>query len=242
MIVTPVRAIVGRFRTEWELGGDMADNQGNAQQLGAEFLGTAFLLATVIGSGIMAENLAGGNVALALLCNTIPTGAILFVLITMLGPISGAHFNPAVTFAFWLNGDLSRNTAVLYVAVQLVAGIVGVLAAHAMFDDTILQVSSKARSSTGQWFSEWVAAFGLVATILLTLRANAGAVPAAVGLYITAAYWFTASTSFANPAVTIARSFSDTFAGIMPLHAPAFVIAQLVGAACALYVSKALMK
>lgn len=241
--MTPARVIVGPPRDAHEYRGeDMSDDQSSGQQLGAEFLGTAFLLATVIGSGMMAENLAGGNEALALLCNTIPTGAILFVLITMLGPISGAHFNPAVTFAFWLNGDLGRNAAVLYVVVQVIGGIVGVLAAHAMFDDAIFQISSKARSSGGQWFSEWVAAFGLVATILLTLRANAGAVPAAVGLYITAAYWFTASTSFANPAVTIARSFSDTFAGIMPLHAPAFIIAQLVGAACALYISKALMK
>jgi len=211
------------------------------QKLGAEFLGTAFLLAAVVGSGMMAENLAGGNVALALLCNTIPTGAILFVLIMMLGPISGAHFNPAVTFAFLLKGDIASFNAGAYVIAQVLGGILGVLAAHAMFDDTILQISTKARASGGQWFSEWVAAFGLVITILLTLRANAAAVPAAVGLYITSAYWFTASTSFANPAVTIARGFTDTFAGITPTHVPAFIIAQLIGAAAAVFVARALV-
>ena len=211
------------------------------QKLGAEFLGTAFLLSAVVGSGIMAEKLAGGNVAVALLCNTIPTGAILFVLITMLGPISGAHFNPAVTFTFLLKGDIGTRDAGAFVVVQIIGGIVGVLAAHAMFDDSILQISTKARAGGGQWFSEWVATFGLVATILLTLRANAAAVPTAVGLYITSAYWFTASTSFANPAVTIARSFSDTFAGISPMHMPAFIVAQLVGAACALAVCRALI-
>ncbi len=211
------------------------------QKLGAEFLGTAFLLAAVVGSGMMGEALAGGNVALALLCNTIPTGAILFVLITMLGPISGAHFNPAVTLAFLIRRDIALPAAGAYVVVQIAAGIVGVLAAHAMFDADILQVSAKARTGGGQWFSECVAAFGLVATILLTLRANAAAIPAAVGLYITSAYWFTASTSFANPAVTIARGFTDTFAGIAPHHVPAFIVAQLVGATCAVFVCKALL-
>ncbi|MDH3582076.1 MAG: aquaporin family protein [Hyphomicrobiales bacterium] len=212
------------------------------QKLGAEFLGTAFLLAAVVGSGIMAERLADGNVALALLCNTIPTGAILFVLITMLGPISGAHFNPAVTFAFLLKRDIAPGTAGGFVVAQVCGGIAGVLAAHLMFNTVVLQLSETARTGPSQWFSEWVATFGLVATILLTLRANAAAVPAAVGLYITSAYWFTASTSFANPAVTIARGLTNTFAGIQPSHILMFIVAQLIGAACALYVYKALQQ
>ncbi len=216
--------------------GKHMSNATSQQKLGAEFLGTAFLLATVVGSGIMAERLADGNTALALLCNTIPTGAILYVLITMLGPISGAHFNPAVTFAFYLKGNVQSKEAGGFVIAQVVGGILGVWAAHLMFDETLLQLSQKARTGNSQWFAEWVATFGLVTTILLTLRANAAAVPAAVGLYITAAYWFTASTSFANPAVTIARGLSDTFAGIDPTHVPMFIIAQLVGAACALVV------
>ena len=206
------------------------------QKLGAEFLGTAFLLATVVGSGIMAERLADGNVALALLCNTIPTGAILYVLITMLGPISGAHFNPAVTLAFYLKGHVQSSEALGFLIAQVVGGIIGVWAAHLMFDEALFQFSQKARTGGSQWFAEWVATFGLVTTILLTLRANAAAVPAAVGLYITAAYWFTASTSFANPAVTIARGLSDTFAGIDPTHVPVFIVAQLIGAVCALVV------
>ena len=212
------------------------------QKLGAEFLGTAFLLATVVGSGIMAERLAGGNVGLALLCNTLPTGAILFVMITALGPISGAHFNPAVTAAFFLRGDVNASESTLYIAIQIAGGIVGVLSAHLMFDETVFQLSAKLREGPSQWFAEWVATFGLVATILLTLRANASAIPAAVGLYITAAYWFTASTSFANPAVTIARAFSDTFAGIRLADVPPFIAAQLIGAVIALYVCKALLK
>lgn len=212
------------------------------QRLGAEFVGTAFLLATVVGSGIMADRLAGGNVALALLCNTLPTGAILFVMITALGPISGAHFNPAVTTAFMLRGDISPGDSSAYFVVQLAGAIAGVLAAHLMFDEVVFQLSQKLRDGPAQWFAEWVATFGLVATILLTLRANASAVPAAVGLYITAAYWFTASTSFANPAVTIARSFSDTFAGIRLADAPAFILAQMIGAVAALYVCKLLLK
>jgi len=158
----------------------------------------------------------------------------------MLGPISGAHINPAVTLVFMLKGYIRIGEAGAYVTMQVTGGIIGVFAAHAMFDDVILKVSSKARASDGQWFSEWVAAFGLVMTILLTLRAKAAAVPAAVGLYITSAYWFTASTSFANPAVTNARSFTDTFAGIMPLYMPAFIVAQLFGAACALVIARAL--
>ena len=207
------------------------------QRLGAELLGTAFLLATVIGSGIMGERLAGGNVAIALLGNT-PTGAILVVLITMLGPISGAHFNPAVTGVFLLKKEIDAAEAGAYIVVQVLGAVLGVLAAHLMFGEAALQVSGKVRAGASQWLSEWVAAFGLVVTILLTQRANRGAVPAAVGLYITAAYWFTASTSFANPAVTIARSLSDTFAGIRPADVAPFVIAQLVGAVSALYVCR----
>ncbi len=211
-----------------------------SQKLLAEFLGTAFLLATVVGSGIMAENLAGGNVAIALLGNTIPTGAILVVLITMLGPISGAHFNPAVTMVFWLSKDLDSKTAISYIISQIIAGVVGVYAAHLMFDETLFQLSEKVRTGPSQWFAEFIATFGLLVTILLTIRAQASAVPMAVGLYITAAYWFTASTSFANPAVTIARSFSDTFAGIRIIDMPWFIIAQLLGAIFALAIYKCL--
>src|SRR5437762_2247754 len=204
-----------------------------ARELVAEALGTALLLATVVGSGIMAEQLAGGNVAIALLGNTIPTGAILVVLITMLGPISGAHFNPAVTGVFLLKKEIDAAEAGAYVVVQVLGAMLGVLAAHLMFGEVTLQVSGKVRAGPSQWLSEWVAAFGLVVTILLTQKANRGAVPAAVGLYITAAYWFTASTSFANPAVTIARSFSDTFAGIRPADAPGFIAMQFLGALAA---------
>ena len=221
----------------------MSDQAKTLQhKLFAEFLGTAFLLATVVGSGIMAEQLAGGNVAIALLGNTIPTGAILVVLITMLGPISGAHFNPAVSVVFSLRRELPWNQCGLYIAAQIVGGIIGVWAAHAMFDDTILQASTKVRTGGAQWFAEGVATFGLVFTILATLRAKADAVAMAVGLYITAAYWFTASTSFANPAVTIARGFSDTFAGIRPVDVPAFVAAQLVAGVIAWAVCKWLLQ
>ena len=177
-----------------------------SRRLVAECLGTALLLATVVGSGIMAERLAGGNVALALLGNTIPTGAILFVLITMLGPVSGAHFNPAVTLAFWLRREIKLNEALAYVGIQIIGAIMGTLVAHAMFEEILLQTSTNIRNGPAQWLSEGVATFGLVATILGTLRWRPEAVPTAVGLYITAAYWFTASTSFANPAVTIART------------------------------------
>jgi glycerol uptake facilitator-like aquaporin len=204
-----------------------------AQKLAAEFIGTAFLLATVVGSGIMAENLAGGNVAIALLGNTIPTGAILVVLITMLGPISGAHFNPAVTLAFGLRREISPGHGIIYIAFQIAGGIAGVWAAHLMFDESIIQFSQKMRTGSGQWFAESVATFGLVFIILATLKARESAVAMAVGLYITAAYWFTASTSFANPAVTIARGFSDTFSGIRPMDVPAFIAAQILGAAVA---------
>ena len=199
----------------------------------AECLGTALLLATVVGSGIMAERLAGGNVALALLGNTIPTGAILFVLITMLGPVSGAHFNPAVTLAFWLRREIKLNEALAYVGIQIIGAIMGTLVAHAMFEEILLQTSTNIRNGPAQWLSEGVATFGLVATILGTLRWRPEAVPTAVGLYITAAYWFTASTSFANPAVTIARSLTDTFSGIAPANAPGFILMQFVGAAVA---------
>jgi glycerol uptake facilitator-like aquaporin len=217
------------------------ESYGRGQRLGAELLGTAVLLATVIGSGIMGERLAGGNVAIALLGNTIPTGAMLVVLITMLGPISGAHFNPAVTMAFLLRKEMGAADAGAYILAQAAGAVLGVLAAHLMFDEALLQISTKVRSGPSQWFSELVASFGLVATILLTLRANRAAVPAAVGLYITAAYWFTASTSFANPAVTIARALSNTFAGIRPSDAGPFIIAQLVGAIAALYVCRMLL-
>ncbi len=204
-----------------------------SRRLVAECLGTALLLATVVGSGIMAERLAGGNVALALLGNTIPTGAILFVLITMLGPVSGAHFNPAVTLAFWMRREIKLNEALAYVGVQIIGAIMGTLVAHAMFEEILLQISANIRNGPAQWLSEGVATFGLVATILGTLRWRPEAVPTAVGLYITAAYWFTASTSFANPAVTIARSLTDTFSGIAPENAPGFILMQFVGAAIA---------
>jgi glycerol uptake facilitator-like aquaporin len=209
-----------------------------AQRLTAEALGTGLLLATVIGSGIMGERLAGGNVALALLANTLATGAILVVLIGMLGPISGAHFNPAVTAVFALRKEISHGDALGYVAAQVAGGILGVLVAHGMFEESLLQLSTKARSGPAQWLSEAVAAFGLVTTILLTLRFNPAAVATSVGLYITAAYWFTASTSFANPAVTVARALSDTFAGIRPADVAPFIAAQLAGAVAAMLVSR----
>ena len=203
------------------------------RSLSAEWLGTFSLLATVVGSGIMAERLSDGNVAIALLGNTIPTGAILVVLILVFGPISGAHFNPAVTLSFALRGDIAIKDALLYVGAQVVGGICGVLVAHVMFDNALIDPSTTARTGVGQWVGEFVATFGLVGTILGCLRARPEAVPYAVGLYITAAYWFTSSTSFANPAVTIARAFSDTFAGISPAHVAAFVVVQLVAAALA---------
>lgn len=201
-----------------------------AQRLAAEVLGTAFLLAAVVGSGIMAAKLSGGNSALALLCNTLPTGAILAVLILMFAPISGAHFNPAVTLAFLCRGELNWRVAALYAAGQILGAIAGVLAAHAMFDLPLWQVSQTVRSGAGQWFAEFVATFGLVLVIFCCLRAACDAIPYAVGLYITSAYWFTASTSFANPAVTIARSLSDTFAGIAPTGVAPFIAAQIAGA------------
>lgn len=206
--------------------------QDTSRRLVAEALGTMFLVCTVVGSGIMAETLTE-DVALALLGNTIPTGAILVVLITTLGPISGAHFNPAVTMAFALRREIAPALALAYVAVQVAGGIAGSLLAHAMFDQPLLQASTTIRTGGPQWLAEVVATFGLVATILAGIRYRADAVPWLVGLYITAAYWFTASTSFANPAVAIARGFTDTFSGIRPIDVPAFVSAELVGAAIA---------
>jgi glycerol uptake facilitator-like aquaporin len=199
------------------------------RRIAAEGLGTAFLLATVVGSGIMAAKLAGGNDALALLCNTLPTGAILTVLILTFGPLSGAHFNPAVSIAFALRGELPWPEAAAYIAAQVVGGIIGVWVAHLMFELPVWQVSLHSRTGVGQWLAEFVATFGLLLTILGCLARNSAAIPYAVGLYITAAYWFTASTSFANPAVTIARSISDTFAGIAPGGVIAFIAAQFAG-------------
>jgi glycerol uptake facilitator-like aquaporin len=209
-----------------------------AQRATAEFLGTAFLLAAVIGSGIMAQRLADGNVALALLCNTIATGAILPVIILMFSSISGAHFNPAVSFAFALRGELPWHVTALYVAVQVVAAIAGAWIAHVMFNLPVWQISTTLRSGLGQWLAEAIATFGLLLTIFGCLVRAPAAVPYAVGLYITSAYWFTASTSFANPAVTVARSLTDTFAGIAPANAPAFVGAQTVGMLAALAVDR----
>ncbi|MDE0727670.1 MAG: aquaporin family protein [Alphaproteobacteria bacterium] len=203
------------------------------RRLAAEFIGTAFLLATVVGSGIMGETLAGGNVALALLGNTIATGAILVVLILIFGPLSGAHFNPAVTLSFLLRREITAGEALVYVGVQVAAAICGAMAAHIMFAESVLMISTHARTGVGQWFAEFIATFGLVATILGCVRFRPDAVPYAVGLFITAGYWFTASTSFANPAVTIARTLTDTFSGIAPMDAPGFIAAQLVGAVAA---------
>jgi glycerol uptake facilitator-like aquaporin len=208
------------------------------RRMAAEGIGTAFLLATVIGSGIMAQRLSGGNEALALLCNTLPTGAILVVLILIFGPLSGAHFNPAVSIAFALRGELPWQTLAAYLMMQIGAAILGVWAAHLMFDLPVLQVSTKLRFGPGQWFAEFVATFGLLLTIIGCVARAPAATPYAVGLYITAAYWFTASTSFANPAVTIARSLSDTFAGIAPTGVSGFIIAQLAGALSAVGVGR----
>jgi glycerol uptake facilitator-like aquaporin len=209
-----------------------------ARQAAAEALGTAFLLAAVVGSGIMAQRLSGGNGALALLCNTLPTGAILTVLILIFGPVSGAHFNPVVTLAFALRGELPWPRALVYVACQVIGALVGVWAAHLMFELPVWQLSGTVRTGPGQWFAEAVATFGLVLTIFGCLARTPAAVPYAVGLYITAAYWFTASTSFANPAVTIARSLSDTFAGIALGGVAAFIIAELLGATAAVLLSR----
>jgi glycerol uptake facilitator-like aquaporin len=195
------------------------------------------LVAAVVGTGIMAAKLAGGNGAVALLCNTLPTGAILFVLITIMGPISGAHFNPAVTLAMRTRGEIDNTLMTSYIAAQIAGGCLGTLAAHAMFDIDIIQYSTTARTGAAQWFSEFVAAFGLLLTIFGCIRFKPDAIPTAVGLYITSAYWFTASTSFANPAVTIARALSNTFAGIAPEHVLAFIVAQIAGALTATWLS-----
>lgn len=204
----------------------------------AEALGSFFLFATVVGSGIMAESLAGGNVAIALLGNTLATAAILYVLITMLGPVSGAHFNPAVTLVFSLRREIGAGLALAYVAAQLGGGILGVWAAHLMFDLPILQSSTTVRTGVGQWAGEFIATIGLLLTILATREANNRSVPLSVALYIAAGCWFTSSTSFANPAITVARSLTDTFAGIAPVDVLGFVAAQLAGAICALLAAK----
>jgi len=199
------------------------------RRVAAECVGTAFLLAIVVGSGIMGERLAAGNDAIALLGNTIATGAGLIVLIHIFGPVSDAHFNPAVTLAFQLCGAADRRTATAYVAAQLAGAMLGVWAAHAMFAEPIVQISTKLRTGPAQGFAECVATFGLIGTIFGTQQSRPEFTPVAVGLYITAAYWFTASTSFANPAVTIARSLSNTFAGIAPASVPLFIAGQIVG-------------
>ena len=212
------------------------------ERLAAEAIGSFFLFAAVIGSGIMAEALAGGNTAVALLANTIATGAMLFVLIAMLGPISGAHFNPAVSLVMASRGELPWKDAAPFIAMQLAGGLLGALAAHLMFDLSILQYSLKGRTGIGQWTGEAVATFGLILTIIGTARHRPGLVPASVALYITAAYWFTSSTSFANPAITIVRSLTDSFAGIAPHDVPAFVVAQLAGAAAGALVGRLVFK
>jgi len=214
----------------------------SARQLTGEGLGTAFLLAAVVGSGIMAQKLAGGNQALALLCNTLPTGAILAVLILIFAPVSGAHFNPAVSLAFALRGQLPWSSAAAYIGAQVLGGIIGVWLAHLMFELPMWQLSLTARIGPGQWLAEGIATFGLLLTIFGCAAERPDAVPYAVGLYITAAYWFTASTSFANPAVTIARSLSDTFAGIAPAGVAAFVIAQLAGMLAAVLLGRWIWK
>jgi glycerol uptake facilitator-like aquaporin len=211
-----------------------------SRRLLAEGLGTAILVATVVGSGIMAQRLAGGNQAIALLGNTIPTGAILVVIITILGPISGAHFNPAVSLAFAARGEFPWREVIPYIVVQCACGVAGTVIAHLMFDLPPLMIGTIARSGPSQWLAEMVATFTLVLTILSGLRYAAQAIPWLMGLVITAAYWFTSSTSFANPAVTLARGFTTTFAGIAINHVPAFILAQLVGAAAAVLLSIAL--
>ena len=210
------------------------------RRIAAEALGSFFLFACVIGSGIMGEHLSLGNDAVALLGNTIATGAILFVLITMLGPISGAHMNPAVSLVAAFRRELRPIDAAAYILIQLIFGILGAWAAHLMFDLPTLQLSLKARTGLGQWTGEAIATFGLILTILGTVRFRRDWVPASVALYITAAYWFTSSTSFANPAITIARSLSDTFAGIAPRDVPLFISGQLVGAAAGALVARGL--
>jgi len=204
-----------------------------ARRLAVEGLGTAVLLATVVGSGIMGERLAGGVVGMALMANAVATGAMLIVLILMFGPVSGAHFNPAVTLAFLMRRLIGGRDAAGYVAVQVAGALAGVVVAHLMFGEPLLQVSTTERSGIGQWTGEFVATFALVAAILACLRWRPEAVAYAVGLAITAGYWYTSSTSFANPAVTLARSFTDTFSGVAPAGAPGFIAAQIIGAVTA---------
>jgi glycerol uptake facilitator-like aquaporin len=211
------------------------------RRLAAEGLGSFLLFACVIGSGVMAEKLSGGNTGIALLANTGATAAMLFVLIAMLGPISGAHFNPAVSLAFAIRREFVWRDLAPYALVQVICGALGAFAVHLMFDLPILQFSTKVRAGVGQWTGELVATFGLVLVILLTRHHRAQAVPASVALYIGAAYWFTSSTSFANPAITVVRSLSNTFAGIAPTDVPAFVVAQVLGMLAAVLAAKALM-
>jgi glycerol uptake facilitator-like aquaporin len=213
-----------------------------SRNLLAEALGSFFLFAVVVGSGIMAESLAGGNVAIALLGNTLATAAILYVLITMLGPISGAHFNPAVTLVFALRREIGAGAGLAYAAAQIAGGLCGVWAAHLMFDLPLLQISATARTGMGQWAGEAVATFGLVLTILATRAVHHERVAASVALYIAAGYWFTSSTSFANPAITLARSMSDTFAGIAPPDVPGFVLAQIAGAMAGMAAASVLLR
>lgn len=207
------------------------------QKLAAEALGTAVLVATVVGSGIMAQRLTD-DIALQLLCNTLPTGAVLVVLISVLGPVSGAHFNPAVTLAFLLRREIILKLALAFMAVQIAGAIIGTIVAHGMFAEPLLQISQTVRSGGPQWFSEVVATFGLVFVILAGLRSRPNAIPMLVGLYITAAYWFTASTSFANPAVAIGRALTDTFSGIRPVDLPGFIVAQCIGAVLAMLLAR----
>jgi len=210
------------------------------RKIAAEALGTLLLLAIVVGSGIMGEALSGGNEAIALLGNTIATGAGLVVLILIFGPVSGAHFNPAVTAAFALRGEIAASLAAVYIAAQIIGGVCGVMLAHAMFDLDFIQTSQKARGGLGQAIGEATATFGLILTILGCARSRPEATPYAVGLFITAGYWFTSSTSFANPAVTIARTLTDSFSGVSPAAAPSFIVAEFIGAFIALAVARAL--
>lgn len=221
-----------------ELGAANMVEFSRAQRLGAEALGSFFLFATVVGSGIMAESLAGGNIAIALMGNTLATGAILFVLIAILAPISGAHFNPAVTFVMVLRKELSLFDGALFVAMQIIGGLIGVWAAHIMFELPVFQLSEKVRTGSGQWLGELIATFGLLFTILGTIRFRPDWVAPAVGLYISAGYWFTSSTSFANPAITVGRAFSNSFAGIAPANVIGFVTAQIAGAMLAWIVTR----
>jgi glycerol uptake facilitator-like aquaporin len=216
--------------------------QSLSSRLWSEGIGTAFLLIGVVGSGIMAEALSGGNTGVALLANAIATGAMLYMLITTLGPVSGAHFNPVVTMAFTIRGEHAVKDAAPYIVVQVIGGIFGVFISHLMFDLDVLQISTTARTGTGQWIAEIVATFGLLFTIFGGLKHRPDTVPTLVALYITGAYWFTASTSFANPAVTIARSLTDTFAGINPAHVPMFIVAQIIGALLMIFIGAKLFR